>query len=267
MATNTFNGAAGTGNLATAGNWSLSHVPAAAEDIVIDRTAYDLYGDISANDINSLKLTRGWKGTAFGTTATEVKFKCTANSVDLGPSHRCSLMRIACAGTTAKLRITSTGSGQCFISSGTYTQIEGGELGGTIIIGSSPVVTTLYTINSSVKADANGTGFTTVYVEGMGTLETERNIATGHCGGGLIRLTQTAAVTSKLWIWAGELNLRSSGEVLEAEIATRASLTLAGAEKDVTVTALKTHAGASIERHGKGIKFTYTETPIGWTNT
>lgn len=266
MADVIFTGAAGTGNLATAGNWDTGLVPAVGENVIIDRTAYDLYGDISANNVGSIKVTPGWKGQALGSLTTSFKFQCTANQVDLQPSPRCNLMRIEGSGTTAKLRILSTGSGQCFLVAGTFTQTEGGEFGGDIVVGTSPVLTTLYTINSRFRLGSNGTAVTTAFVSRGGELETERSLATVHCAGGKVRPMLTAAISTKAWIYAGELNLRSSGTVAEAEIFSGAYLSLTGAEKSPTVTALKTHAGAIIERQGKGVKLTYTETPVGWTN-
>lgn len=258
MALKTFNAGAGTGNLATAGNWTPS-APAGGDDVLIGQTGYDLFGDISGVDIASLTLTPGWTGTAFGTLADPVKFQCTAGIVNLNPSARCANMHIQASGTAARVRLVSTGRGACVVSAGTFTILEGSRSGGTILIGTSPVVTTLRALSSRVRAEANGTGFTTVYIDRGGTVYTERSVATAYIDGGTLQTAKTAASSTKIWVFGGgTLNPRGSGTINEAEVSSSSFVSLADAEADPTITTVRVHAGGYVQESGPGVALQYT---------
>jgi predicted Rdx family selenoprotein len=256
-----FTGAAGTGNLATIGNWSTGAVPTSDQNVAIDRTSYDLYGTL-ANDVGNVYVTPGWTGTQFGTLASPVSIVSSGShvvNIELNP--RCYLARLTSSGTITKLRVSGTGAGQIILVGGTYTQ---SEIYGNALIGSSAVCTTHFGLGGKQKAES-GTAFTHLWVDGGCELDSSRDLGTCNADG-LVRATDSAASTVVNIGSGGVFNLQSDGT--QAAVRTRrgGSFSLDGCKKNVTISALYDHAGSlRCDRTGKGILTTITYIPVGKT--
>lgn len=257
MATSTFTGASGTGNLATAGNWSGSALPAGGNDVVIGSTDYDLYGSIAGNDVASIKVNKGWRGRFFGTAANPVIFQCSgASGVDLnfGANFQGGNIQ-STTSTTAKMRVQSVAGGVLVYSSGTTTTMYGSETGGALQIGASAVVTNIF-VNAMKAYAYAGTAFTKAVVGLGGLLETERNVTTGY-NYATLRGLLTATATS---IYNGPnsvLNWRSTGTITLAEFMA-AALSLDKATGDFTITTATYDKRSVIPRIGEGMTVTIT---------
>lgn len=258
MATSTFNDTNNDGNLATAGNWSGSALPAAGNDVVIDRSGNDLFGSIAGNNVLTAKVTAGWTGTQFGTTSTDVTIQCNGSGryVDLYFGGRFISGRLATATSAMTLlRLKSLGLGALTLTSGTFTDVRGNENGGTGYVGASAIVTGIRTNAMSWYAFA-GTAFTTANVGAGGILKTERDITTGYNYSRLLTLKTAAGTT--LYNGPGSVfNPRGSGAMTTVELVA-AALSLEEAVSNVAITTLTYDQKSSIQRVGKGVTLTVT---------
>lgn len=255
-----FTGGAGTGNLATAGNWSTGAVPALGENVAIDRTSYDLYGTIAA-DVGNVYVTPGWTGTQFGTTATPVSILASGGSdvVNIELNPRCYLARLTSSGTISKLQVSGTGAGLIVLVGGTYTQ---SEIVGNALIGASAVCTTHYALGGKQKAES-GTAFTNLFVDQGAELESSRNLGTCQVDG-LVRAIDSTTSTLVNIGSGGVFNLQSDGTQTSIRVRRGGTFSLDGCKKVVTVSALYDHAGSlRCDRTGKGITTTITYVPVG----
>jgi hypothetical protein len=257
-----FTGAAGTGNLATDGNWSTGVVPSVGQNVAIDRTAYDLYGTIAA-DIGNLYVTPGWTGTQFGTSATPVSILASGGSdvIKIELNARCYAGRITSSGTNTKLVVSGTGAGQIVLVGGTWTTAE---VAGNALIGASAVVTNYLALAGKHTAEA-GTAFTTLWVDSGTELVSSRNLGTAQIDG-MVKPTDSAASTLVNVGSGGVFNLLSDGTQTSIRIRRDGTFSLDGCKRNVTVSALYDHAGSRrVDRTGKGILTTITYLPVGKT--
>jgi hypothetical protein len=262
MADVTFTGASSTGNLATPGNWSTGLVPAAGENVIIDRTSYDLFGTIAA-DVGNVYVTPGWTGTQFGTLASPVSIVAAGGSdvVNIELNPRCYLARLTSSGTITKLRVSGTGSGQIILVGGTFTQ---SEIVGNALIGSSAVCTSHFGLGGKQKVES-GTAFTNLWVDSGCELESSRDLGTCQADG-IVRAVDSAASTVVNIGSGGVFNLQSDGTQALVRTRRSGSFSLDGCKKNVTISALYDHAGSlRCDRTGKGILTTITYIPVGKT--
>jgi hypothetical protein len=260
MADVIFTGGAGTGNLATAGNWNTGLVPAAGENVYIDRTAYDLFGTIAA-DVGNFFVTPGWTGTQFGTSATPVSILASGGSdvinIELNP--RCYAARITSSGTNTRLVVTGTGAGMIVLVGGTWTTAE---VAGNALVGASAVATNYLALAGKHTAEA-GTAFTTLWVDSGTELVSSRNLGTAQIDG-LVRPTDSAASTLVNVGSGGVFNLQSDGTQTAIRVRRDGSFTLDGSKKTATVTNLYDHAGSRrVDRTGKGITVSIGYNAVG----
>jgi len=263
MATKYFLDTLGTGNLATAGNWDSAALPSAGDDAIVQTGTNDLFGDLSAINLNSFKLTPGWTGTQFGTISTPVTIQASGAGrvVDIEMGPRCYLARIAAGTTITRLRVTGTGSGQVVLTSGTFTT---SEVVGQLLVGASAVCTTHYGLGGNQKAEA-GTAFTTIYVDSGCSMESARDTTTAYVSG-ILKNTVSAASTLVIASAGGVFNLQSDGTQAAVHATRNGAFSLEGSKRNATVTNLYDHYGsARCDRTGKGISLTTTYVPVGKT--
>ena len=261
MATETFTGTGATSpaDVNTGAYWSLGTVPAAGNDIVIGATGLALYGTIAANDINTLKVTRGWTGAYLGNSSTPFIVQCNGTGtyvdIDFGPQVTEANIQTATTALT-RLFLRSCGNSIPSFSSGTFTELLGGENGGRAIIGASTVVTGILTGAIRWTALSNGTAFTTAHVDQAGELNTQRSITTAYNKGRLI-LRGAAALTTGYGAPGSIINPRGTGAITTLYL-DRAGLSLEESTSDVTVTTLYYNKGSKIEWERSGVRLTVT---------
>ena len=262
MATRTFTGGAASGVLTNTSNWDT--YPTAGDDALINATSYNLTGDISAVNLGSLTVTKGWKGAKFGTEATPVTIQVNGAgryaNLDFGPT--CRVANIA-AGTAVTLaRITSTGGATVVLSGSTaFTEVQGGP--GGFIYADAPI-TTLHTCKSRITCGTNGTAITTAFVDENGLLDTERNVTTVYNDGKFINRNATTVGTLHN---SGYWNPRSTGTVTTYYARSGSVLDPTGGIGQFTITTINDFVGAIVNLSGDGYSIAFgTYNPIGKTS-
>lgn len=254
-------GAVSPADVATGAYWSTAAVPSAGSDVLIASTGLALYGTIAGNDVNTVKVTRGWTGAYLGNSANAFIVQCNGSGtyvdIDLGPQVTDCRLETATTALT-RLFLRSCGGSIPNITSGTWTEILGGSVGGRAIIGASAVVTGINTGSIRFEAMA-GTVFTTAHIDQGGELKTLRGITTAFNKGKLIM--RNTAVGATVYNAPGSIfNPRGSTAATTHTTVylDNAMLSLEEAVGDVTITNLYYNKGSKIQWENSGVKLIVT---------
>lgn len=203
---------AGTGNIATAGNWAVeagtpSTPPAAGEVALLD---YRANGDMTAGlttyastTLGELRI-NGYTGNIGGAGAS-MEVDATVLSVN-------SNGRIYLNGDFGTARIDSTGSGEVHITGGTTTTLNA-QLG-YVRVAAGAVATTVRNLGAGMAIEPNGTAIT-LFVGVGGTTTCERAITTETLDyGHRMSLVGASKTVTNLNIFGGaHHNHRTNGTV------------------------------------------------------
>lgn len=184
---NYFTGAGdSTGNITTAGNWSLGHIPTSGEIGVINATAYDITGDNSATACDGYQITPGWRGKMIGTAATPVKVRCSVNggvtnstgNLDITVSANCELVHVG-AGSNTIVKARAANVRQLVFNTGTFTDIEAYGCSSIVVAENTTVTNGRFEKCGNILYDTKGTatGPSLIYLNKSSHLTTKRAAA------------------------------------------------------------------------------------------
>lgn len=269
MANNTFTGGStNDGNLAVAANWSLGAF-LASDNLIVNATNYDLYGDMTGTACASFQVTSGWKGANLGTTSVPVKIK-TAGNVDLAGNPFLQQVNIGAgsANTIAKLR--AQGMRSLVLNSGTITDAELDTIGSMIGAQDTSLINIRASRCPNMLLDVAGSAAGPLLMKlKQGSVLTTKRAAQAACD---TRVDQSSIVvvndpgslgsagTVEL---DGHLTYRSSINGPTVEVGPTGTLDENGLVKNLTYLAVRDWIGAQFDDRPTGVTVTVTtRTPV-----
>lgn len=210
MALRIWNGAAGDGNLSTAGNYVGGVAPVATDSLLFNQGNVDVTAGLTPGfAIADLTITPGYGGSigdASGNPLTFTNITGTLSIAGNGGSYK-----IAVSGTCASAQLSHT-LGTVYLSGGTWTLVT--NTSGAVVIAASAVVVTGENIMGTWTDAYNATGYTTFNNGGKTT--SKRNAATLNCLAGYFILQDNGSsnytqVTTAANVYNGATYNKQSG--------------------------------------------------------
>ncbi len=286
MATRTFTGAAGTGNIGTAGNWDTA--PSAGDDLVFDRTSYDLTGDITGTgEMNSVSITSGYKGRNIGTASTPLKIKMdstspAANSIfTIASGPYLELCHVSAGASGSIQTIKANGVRQLVLSlAQTITNLECDNVG-SLVVATDVTITNYLLARTKAFVDILGTatGASSIRLLQGADLTINRACATSAAvtttiaTGATLRVMDPAAlgdasataggVDRGVVYCDGYLNVRTGQSMPTVFVGNTGRVDYLGAEKNITIHTLRAWSDAIVQRKAPGVSVTISnELPV-----
>lgn len=201
MATKYFLGNGSAADYSAAAQWSGGTVPGATGDnVIIDNSTVGgstrtIPGfDDSGSDLTAFDVTDGWNGN-IGDVTTPLTIAVSNGGSPVASYNGQGTTYLATASPGIdRLDVNRTGAGTFFLTGGTTVDLY--VSGGNVVIGASAVVTNLFILGGSVRAEQHAsTGFTSVIQTG-GTFISARDCATHSQHGGRYTAQLTPTVTT-----------------------------------------------------------------------
>lgn len=188
MARNYFTGAANSGDVTNAANYSLGALTPASDILVFDRGSYDVYGDVSGlGAFQGVEITPDWKGRSFGTTAQPVKIRLASSTrFDIQGGPNLQLVHLGAGSNTTPL-LVANGVPQLVLNTGTFTDVEMVGVGRFLVTSGTSAINLLAERSSGMLDVAGGATGPSLIVAGEGCNVRTRRAGASACASHIAR--------------------------------------------------------------------------------
>lgn len=245
-------------NLTTA----LGGAPAANDDVIVSEgaTTYNAGTDISTNEINTMKVTRGFRG-QLGTASSHVVAKLSAATYTGtlyydGTNAGDAYIKGASGGDIQKVIIKDTGKGTFFCCGETYTLIQM-DAGNCEVGGSAVLVTGLYNGGILTVYD-NATAITSLTCRNMERVHLERSITAAVLEGCPTATFDSYGDAIATLTLENSTLVYNGGTITSLTLEPFGVLDLRGIVQDIAITDTTLHPNSKILYPNNGFTVTHT---------